>query len=257
MASLPDLDTNNISFISYWNAIDSGGLADISPEEVLSDNNIQEYTLYDNGVEGTYRILTGRDVGFRVKNDGWFAVYIDRTERFKLNVGFSDTPAPNSELVDIRGPWDIANDWTITNDATTDVVQNALERAINSLQSQLSNSGSVNYDVPDVGLYNYEYPDATTLTNLTAAQRNIDLGFTYTSDTTRYWHIIAFTGSRYNNGDVTAPSGTVLANYTFDPSRVGASYDMLANNEAPQPETEYIISVGDVNIAHANMILWG
>lgn len=188
MPDLPDLDTTGVSFIAYWNAVSQGGIAeaDMDAEDVLSDGNINSQTLYDNGVIVEYNLLGGypegggnggtREATMRVKNDGWFVAYIDRTEDFGIQTGQADT---------IRGPWDIMNAWTGT--STSTIVNNALERAINSLQGQLS--ASPTYQTSDVGLYNYEHPNADFASMFSAEGGPKTSAFLYTSATNVLWAV--------------------------------------------------------------------
>lgn len=250
MADLPDLDTTSIEFIAYWNAIDQGGVDAIEPEEVLTDGNISAYAIYDNGVEGTYNSTTGRTITFRVKNDGWFVTYFDRTENFDIDV---------TDQTTIRGPWDISNNWTDSGHDT--ITRNTLERAISSLQNQLPNSGDIGYNDADVGLYNYNRSTATTITLLSHRGSN-DASFSYTSATDRIWHVIAAKARRKrgDDGHVEAPSGTRIVDSNNGNTTKYGAYDMLANVETPEPATEYTIGHReqkyDARTTHANLIMW-
>lgn len=103
MAELPDIDTSNVSHIAYFNAIDDGGVTTIDPEEVTSAPGIQDYTLYDNGLEGTFNLQETYDdisladstvfpeATFRVKSDGWMVVYLDQYANFNRLVTGGDS----------------------------------------------------------------------------------------------------------------------------------------------------------------------
>lgn len=149
MAELPDINTSEVSFIAFWNAIDSGGVSSIEPEDALTDGSIQNYTLYDNGWEGDYSLENGRTAKVRIKSDGWLVAYLDRTEYYDQS----------ASRPDVNGPWD-AFEWNVSGD-TFDITNNSLERAIASLQGQLSNSGDIGYVSGDVGLYDYSRSDYT------------------------------------------------------------------------------------------------
>lgn len=263
MANLPDLDTGSIGMIAYWNAIDQGGASGISPDEVLSDGSIPSYTIYDNGVEGQYNLTTGRQATFRVKNDGWMVVYLDRTEKYAVN---------RSNVADCRGPWDVANAWT---SGTSEIEQSTLERAINSLQANLSNSGSITYNTTDVGLYDYAHPNVSTVTVLSAentgateASDVTDYGFSYTSGTNRVVHAVVGKAIRnqYAEGQLLSPSLSDIANCTTGGGTVYGSYDLLGNAEAPDAATEYSIrhQYNDLSeyanngdpFYHTNFIMW-
>jgi hypothetical protein len=189
MADLPDIDTSDVSFIAFFNAIDQGGVTDIDPTEVTNHGNVQSYTLYDNGVEGVYTTVTGRDCAFRVKEDGWFAAWFNRYENFDNS--------ENEDPDNVRGPWDLVNDWTDFNTAD-DITQNSLERCINALKNELSNSGSVTYSASDAGLYDYRNQSAAGITGLSCYNDSTNIatngdhsyeypGLQYTSGTTVHW----------------------------------------------------------------------
>lgn len=247
MANLPDLDTANAGLVAYWNALDDGGLSDFAPNEALSDTRIGSYTLYDNGFTATYNTITGRNATVRVKQDGWFVVYFDRTAEYQTN----QTDAP-------RGPWDLVNKWTAYNSGTAPTVtDHSLERAINSLMSELSNSGSVTYDAADVGLYDFGNSGATNLTML-SFYTDVDdtYGFSYTAGTTREHHSV-FTRNRNDNTinsfyGTTTFDGVDLATSDNSGNAFYGTYDVIGNGAAPSDSTEYQTTV-DTNVTGADV----
>jgi len=252
MAELPDLDTTSIGHIAYWNAIDQGTLADVAPDEVLSAAAVQNSTFYDNGVEGTFQTLTGRNCTFRVKNDGWFVAWFDRTTTYQNTDGSS---------TEIAGRHDLANNWTGYG-GNSDLTQNSLERAIHTLWNELSNSNNVQYTASDTGLYNYEFPDATTTTLLTAQHgqdsgggnygQSYTDGFVYTSDTTPYAVDFFFSLDRSTDSGISGESRLVAGGATVFDSANGYStsdaavyygaYDLWNSNLVPNAETEYEVN---------------
>lgn len=170
MSDLPDLDTSQISFIAYWNAIDDGGVSSIDPEDVIADGNINEYTLYDNGVHIDRYSIGPREIEARIKSDGWIIAYLDRTN----NPATNTSPPPS-------GPWDIISDWETR---SVNSGQNKLSRAIDGLQSEFTNASQITFSYSDVGLYNYEYPDATATTILQTSGNYPSGSFSYTASTT-------------------------------------------------------------------------
>lgn len=227
MATLPDLDTSNIGFCAYWNAIDQGGVGSIDPEDALSDGNINDYTLYDNGWEATsYTSVTGREFKIRCKSDGWFVAYMDRSENFTVTTGSPDNA---------RGPWDLANDWT--QGANSNFVSNSLSEAIRSAASNLGNWGSITFNHSDVGLYNFEFSSATGITGMSSAastsyeqgDQSQTSGVLYTSGTTINW-ATAFA----NNGQTDFEGSTITSNT----GEYGA-LDLLAAGLVPDAGTEY------------------
>lgn len=132
MATLPDLDTTQASFVAYWNALDHG-VNSIDPEEVVSSGNVAQSTMYDNGVIVEYSGSPANNFKVRVKSDGWFVAYLSREENYGEN--------------DFFGPYEVMSGGTIEPSSLSD--------AINNLQSQLPNSGDIVFSASDVGLYDY------------------------------------------------------------------------------------------------------
>ena len=228
MSDLPDIDTSDVSYLAYYNAIDQGGpdATEVNPEEALTDGSIESYTLYDNGIVADYELSTGRIATARIKTDGWIVVYLDRT---------ADYDQETDELQFIRGPWDFINTWT--NDGSNgDIENNTLERAINSLVSNLENSGDIDYHWTDVGIYNYEYTSATDVTLLSYGEDTSDdeVTFLYTDGTTLYNADLTAAIDDSGGAEVTwVEEDVVIA--SFDGEGYG-TYDMTPDIE---PDTEY------------------
>jgi hypothetical protein len=248
VSDLPDIETGKVSFIAYFNAIDQGGVNDIDPTEVTNHSNVQSYTLYDNGVEGVYNTVTGRNCDFRVKEDGWFVAWFNRDENFNNNSYISAD--------DVRGPWDLLNDW-VDHTSADDITANSLERCINALKSELSNSGSVTYSASDVGLYDYRYSSAAGITALstyhregsenTSTQQNP--GLQYTSGTTVHWAagigtVRADAGfSDLSEGEVDF-NGTDIAyantgDNDYNDTKDHGGIDLISRGLIPDADTEY------------------
>jgi len=245
MSDLPDLDTSQVSYVAYWNAIDQGGAGQIDPSEVTSASWITSTTLYDNGVGGQAKLPAGdRAAGFRVKTDGWFVAYITRAETFSQQNG--SPPA---------GHYDVVHDWTDSTSQSDFGGQNSLERLINQLYRELSNSGTITYNTGDVGLYNYQI-SATTSTYLEWQFQGSDFGsksatpsFQYTNDTTIQY--AAAIGAGYvdsNSFDKHSrvywpdSNGTKVmeAQDSNNNEEYGyGSLDLVAQNEIPNAGTEY------------------
>lgn len=231
MSTLPDITTSNVGYIAYWNALNHG-VGSINASDVLSDGNIQSYTLYDNGFTAQYSGIT-RTFTVRVKQDGWFVAYIDRTNQYNAQASSQQ-----------NGYWDILNDWTNTGTNISTFPNNVLERSIHSLQSQLSNSGSITYNSSDVGLYNYQYTSATTSTQFGSTYNigptrhsNPDhySGLLYTANTN-----ISFAssqGSASANGGSSSCSfeGVTIVTNSDSPS----SINLLSRGLIPNSQTEY------------------
>lgn len=205
--TLPDLDTSTIGYIAYYNIVEQGGLSqDFDISEILDAGSVTSQTLYDNGVEGVYNGYNGSDINIRGKQDGWILAW------YPSGYGEDSGDVPDwseglNSASDVQGRWDLANGWADYDAGSTNLTQNSLERCIQDLQSQLSNSAGITYNPGDVGLYNYSYPDATTVLQ-THVQRSVgdnsvsvSLGLTKTAGTTIYdlWQFSAMEGSGGGN----------------------------------------------------------
>lgn len=250
MTDLPDLDTTNIGYIAYWNAIDDGGVGSIDPEEVLSSDRIEEYTLYDNGIHiDKYRMevsqnSSGQDnwdqsrervVEARIKTDGWIIVYLDGTE---------DTGS-------ITGPFDIHKDWSyLDSNNSAEVSPLTLERAIDRLASELDNYGSMTVNYSDMGLYNYDYESATA-TTLMAWEDYSDTSnpsgeFSYTSGTTIH-AAYAYGSVRY--GDIEFEGVTIAS------VEENGALELLDNGLIPDADTSYAVTITNSQDFHTYNIL--
>ena len=155
MASLPDIPTSNVSLIAYWNATNHG-VNSISPSDVTSWGSISTTEAYDNGLEGTYNppVSTNSVHHWRVKSDGWIITWVERGEGYDANTSGTSWA---------EGMYTTVNNWNNGGNVGR-FDQNSLERGIQDLYAQLSNSGSITYNTADVGLYCYEFPQATGAT---------------------------------------------------------------------------------------------
>jgi hypothetical protein len=255
MSNLPDLNTDDIGYIQYWNAIDQGNVSEIDPVETTSYSEVVDYTLYDNGLEGTVNLVTGATATFRVKNDGWVIVYGPSET--------DDTINQNVEGSEVRGRWDIINDWSDTS-TTGSLVQSSYERAINGLAQEFSNWNSMDYSSSEVGIYDYDYPDAAGITYLYQqeakagedTQTILNPAAQYTDGTDVYYAIC--TGAAYASraqdysittrfgawtswdGATLASTGNVQSELGNDETiRLYGSLDMLAGGHFDSAGTEY------------------
>lgn len=161
MAEVPALDTSEISFIAYWNVeTDGGGPSTISFEEATSA--METHKLYDDGVDGTITVnfarRESRFVNCRVRENGWIVTWIDRRK------------AGDPDIHDRHGVHDVINDWS-ERTGNINPYRNKLERAVARLHGELSASSETTYEPRDVGLYNYEHPDARTITMASVVAR--------------------------------------------------------------------------------------
>lgn len=252
MPDLPDLNTSNISFIAFWNAIDDGEVGAIDPSDVLSDSNILEYTLYDNGVhidrlQGPYREFEAR-----VKTDGWVMVYLDDSADFSTGDD-SYAAAPN-------GWWDLAYNWKQIENAPADFSDTALHRLLKNLATQFSNWNNMKWLSSDVGLHNFQYPDAVGTTGMSTYDRDSDDwgGLSYTSDTTIHEAVMLVADSyqdhQYStrawveNTDISSTVNVVDGhNY--------AAVDLIAENLITESGVSYALSA-DPNATVSAIVIW-
>lgn len=214
--SLPDIDTTQVSFISYWNVLVHGvgdsGPDSWDPSTVTSAGIVNSYTSYSNGVEGTLSLDHGRnDAKFRAKDDGWMVVYIDRSE----DSGTKMNKVP-------RGPYDFmyhkhdeayykakddGSDYgpaTLHEDAHT----RALEKLYNA--SGISGDASVSWTPNKVGHYNYQHTGTNvSVMGTTAVMNNWSSGlghetfypeFSFSDDMNVAVHWVTGAGSSNPNG---------------------------------------------------------
>ena len=258
MPDLPDLPTSNISFIAYWNAIDDGEVTGIDPETALSDPNINEYTIYDNGIDiDSYTTVTGREAQARIKTDGWVIAWFDQTADYKKVDSLSKEPP--------RGPWELANSpwqWSVP-----DLNNHTLERVIHSLQSNLDKSAGILYTDTDVGLYYYEDESADAVTFMaSSAQTTKTCGFSYTSNTTVLTAALTSINDHRNWCYVDWDSPLIAETERIVDGQLNAgndsqsAIDLQAQGLIPDPNTEYTVTLssdtGDDPTMAVIMVIW-
>lgn len=243
MADLPDLNKSNVGWIAYYNVVDNTDLSQsdltdgtiqengdgpAETETMISDQNDENIDFYDNGVIVTYNGRT-RTVTVRFKTDGWITAHMDRNR----SQGTKQESSPDS----LNGVADIV-DWKdnvawrsdITNASESSLVNNTLERAINTALNQMSNYSvdiKDKYDPNDVELYNYEFDtnNATVLSDArTGGENTYTFEFQYT-DSTEVQHVSVAVSHSANQRSAVIKTGSdvVLTN----PSQEGewAVYD--------------------------------
>lgn len=281
MTNLPDLDTSNVSYLAYWNAIEQGGIGSISPEEVVSQEGVTEYTLYDNGVVGKFdlSVVANAKTGdtdmtqtngipsatFRVKSDGWFTVYVDDTENFKLDHRTDSQLYPMEIPPEVNGWWNVCPIWAQHRNGQPDanIADNGLSYTIRLLQAELSNSGNISFQNADVGLYNYQYEQATNSTTLSTYRYYNDGGgafeFTYTDSTDLHAAVAtaACSDNDYQGNSTSIDFGGTQMAYGQNNTGFG-TWDLLANGVIPNSETQYghTINHGSGDAHAATFFLW-
>lgn len=165
MSDLPDIDTSEVSWLGYWNAIEDGGAPSINPEDALDTAGLAEVDIYDNGWEAT---IDGDEMSvsgitnhkLRIKEDGWIVCYFP----FR---GDYDSGFDSSELAiqsSMSYYWDegalpsehgIIDNWQSSYTNLDSTIWDTISRVAGNLDVSTSRNRE------DMGLYNYNYPDAT------------------------------------------------------------------------------------------------
>lgn len=260
MVSMPGLDTSEVGIVAFWNAIFQGGVSSIDPKEQAVKDWFDTYNEYDNGLEGIktqgYANLEGVDFNVRIKDDGWIVAWTDRTNNYYKKIRSRD------QETFMKGYYDILRDWTDYK-SNINPDQHVLAYLINSLASQLSNWGDMTWDWADVMIYCYEYPEATSMTQVSLqVQKGEKSGsVAYTSGTTRYYHAaVGSTRGEDPYPGVSSFAGIELTRVTDDIPMCGAM-DVIAEEAMPNPNTSYTALVSaeyyDTSYsAQAHLMLW-
>jgi hypothetical protein len=195
--ALPDLDTDTVGWISYWNHLDNGA-DDIDP--FAAESALTNPESYSNGVQGLYD-WNGENWRVRVKSDGWIIAFLDAGEPVVKESAY----------------------WSTNNLSPAD--SGAGARVILQIRDELPNTGASTFNVGDVARHNYEYGDATTI-HTTAAKNGSNDGSPYwdvkaTSDTTLY-------ASSGGCGSDSAWVEDDNENHLYDFSP-GGTHDLIAN----------------------------
>lgn len=270
MATLPDLNEEDIFAITYYNVIDNEHFTESGwdPETVTSSGEVVSYTSYDNGVEGEVTgpinsILNGYDgeetrtFTFRAKDDGWVMVYNERMDDY-----FGPSRHPDTVNVSLKG------NYNFFGIGAYDYGGYRFHGAYTLASDLLYTAADIEVNDSDVGAYCYKYSDAT----------NIDVGgsklfdkspFSYTQGVSPIYFPVQ--GSIQDNTGNFYPDGTIIIGtqesfqISFDVNRSGgvgfvidfenmpsAEYISLIND--PQPNTAIYLRQNDVGGAYA--CLW-
>jgi hypothetical protein len=274
MATLPDLPTSNISLVAFWNAANNGhDLSALDETELLSAANWVDYTVYDNGVQGTFELypVAPQRVTVRYKSDGWVIAWVERT----LTTGefshpaYTDTP----DAVTATGLVNVFPAWTWDGEPMVNLPESALTQVIGEVWGQFSNHVAAEVAPADVAYHTPVHGAATNLSMQMARwyeSRNAMPGLSYTAATTRYEHISAFLlwmSGVVDNADpgVTEfPAGTPHLSHTYSGEREvrAAVVDTLAENLMPDPGTVYSLDVSgpvdaDIKGGMYHLMMWG
>jgi hypothetical protein len=148
LSTIDPLNTNNVSWIAYYDVTEHTSLTSISTDNMHKADGVTVNKPYDDGVELKYSgIPTRSSAVIRASTAGWITAHMDRKSQY------SDSPAADSG--GINGIHDIIN-WT--NSSESNIENNLLERGIYKCIQQVGNSEiNNNYNSSDVGLYNYKH----------------------------------------------------------------------------------------------------
>lgn len=204
---LPDLNKQNVGWIAYYNMIDNTDVTqsdltdgttqeagDDGPaelESMISDGSSENIDYYDNGVVVKY-IGRTRLVTIRFKTDGWITAHMDRNRSHDITENSPDGLNGVADIVDWKD--DVSYDTNRTDASESSLVNNTLERAINTALKQMSNYDADikdKYDPDDVKLYNYEF-DTNNVTLLSDARIAKGGKYTYEfqyTDATEVQHV--------------------------------------------------------------------
>ena len=233
MASLPNLDTDGIGMIGFWNFLDYSTDTELDPTEALSDDSVASWEAYDNGVQGEYDTgESGRHLQFRIKADGWFIAWYDRTHEWE-----------NSSTLGryAYGYWNILINNNHRDSGTSLLPDNTFRLCFDDLKDNLSNGATATLNAADMGLYCYEYPTANTISSATEAGRNTELNgaLSYSPNVTRLYHVAY--GGAYSSWSGWE-SRASFNGFQFATGGGGSHWegvDVLADNLMPSSGTVY------------------
>ena len=240
MATLPDLETTEISWIGYWNFLDAGG-SEIDPYETVSAMDAAES--YENGVDGVISMgmyHKNRLVNVRVKKDGWIIAWLDDT--FEIGTKLNEPP---------DGPYDVIDDWTDENTPPAPDHSN-LHDAISKLHEELSNSAEATLESGDVALYPYHQPEADYVTWFSIDEKT-EGDITPTSDTTLHECLIALV-SEQDSYDYWNYGTNEVVKLSTDYGEF-ASRDVVARGELKAGETT-TAKLRDFDSRLSGYVLW-
>lgn len=229
MATLPDLPTNEILIMGYWNCSTAGfdPPTDLTP--LVEYTNVVSYEIADNGVdlvvsESISDMLEAQEYHVRYKSDGWLIVWIDRDTNYAAN----DAGAGLHQL--------------LNNVAGTTLPMTTLVTELQQIWGQFPVGAPGDIAAADVA---YHYPpnaNATTLTvgngQVSADGATLDAGFSYDPSAALYEVVAA--GRGYQHSDTSTAWAEFNGNRFMSSSRYSnGSVDVLAQGLAPDPGTVY------------------
>lgn len=217
MATLPDLPISEIGIMGFWNSTANGH--DYSNENFagfLQNDLIESYTLYDNGVEGkirwgerarfysnSYRDVTPKEYGFRFKADGWFIVWVPRTQDFSTdsNIYIEDDYLSDPAEIEAETNWKDAADWKCFANIfefplwyTTTFPRTAVHGVLSDVLTAHPSSNINGNDIQpeEIGYHCPAHPTASNMTHFNAGEIQDSSvgqsGISYPSQITRHHH---------------------------------------------------------------------
>ena len=269
MATLPDLDPANLRHIAFYNYKEEQGLDDSgwSPSDFTAPGRVEEFTLYDNGVEGSYLIGEAfRDregkggpnvyINYRVKDDGWIIAYVDNNDDYYGQTSFGsdsvvDTNAPAVGAYNYYGIG-IAKGSDIDRVNIFDVLVSLIEESGYTDPSAPSESIG-NY----FGFYSYDNESAANVTLIT--NPGSDISFSYT-DTVTLYEMSGTFGQGYGNALIAddpaiIPDNDEIGLGVFE--MVNQKGDSLTYNISTSPNTKHDITPGNFDQGGVVLSIWG
>lgn len=240
MATMPDLDLNEVGVMAWWNIEDDGYDVDTINWDDITEE-FDTYTAYDNGYIGELWDFTSqsdRDITVRVKTDGWFVAYLDDTEQEETG----------------EGPWDMyewtasANESDIALGSGDDELREAIDRLLRGLEE--------NPDVlpGDIYYYNADTPDATNLTLLTNDPDNL-AEWQFTVDEEVALEAVYVTLSTFTNWDKHFKDVT-NNEYIYEDDDPPYHVELIATDDVETGTTYELYASGDSVGQKATAFFW-
>ncbi|MCU4926646.1 hypothetical protein OB905_11745 [Halobacteria archaeon AArc-dxtr1] len=228
---LPDLDTDPIGWIAYWNALDDGEATEIDAPRIANEvGGLSGFNSAANGFDGEYTLSRAWSdsvtIYVRVKTDGWILAWFDNDENFGRD------PSQPRGLPDVFGDWsDPYNE--------PDLVENGLSQVIEEIAEEIDDA---EFSHEDVGLYNYQFPDANGVTHLTATG---DASYLITEDVDLVAHqFYAALGEDEDSwGSPEAHFEDPEVRLLFQPEETGV-VDLIDEGVGQEPETYFDTTLG-------------
>lgn len=154
--NVPDLDTDKVSWVAYYDVTEHTNLNGIEKPTQLDDNvdEVNNLEQYDDGVVLNY-VGPTRDYTIRATTSGEITAHMEQKSEYS---DLNDSTTDSSEL---NGTHDIVN-WISPSNIDSNMNENVLERAIKNCLENIDEWDSDienNYNSENVGLHNYKFEE--------------------------------------------------------------------------------------------------